>query len=219
MKFHYFLGKKKRTFSTSGVFYTRPGKLTRPGPNIRNFISDLPGKTQIERIESLLLKISSIPTKFVPREDAQCTYANRTAEDIVRDNQVYATSVVLTKPDINGCVDRAHVAVACIRAMGLPAQFVRHGNHSYAVFRYLGKEYEFDPLTEPLVQTAKADDAAPDWREFRLAIRPREELLPARKELIRRAVSSGRYHAGKDAEHMGLNYGTYFSIHGKKASR
>ncbi|MDP6670455.1 MAG: hypothetical protein QGI60_01415 [archaeon] len=101
----------------------------------------------LKRVKLIVADIASFEKVDLPVEKAGEHWANRSAERIIerRNVAVARQPVPDGAPEISGCTDYASAICASIRAIGLPASFVRMGNHSHVKFLYEGEVYIADP--------------------------------------------------------------------------
>ncbi len=147
------------------------------------------GRDLLERITNLGYKIAKIPIHELPRDKLIGVYAKRSAEQIIKDNVVYAKRKGSFGAEVSGCVDQTHVAVACLRYMGIEARFVRWAMHSMAAFSLGGKEYFLDPFANARYKES-----------------PIVELKGEKLMALKIGKKIGVYYEGLDANDIGLDY-------------
>ena len=131
-----------------------PGTLSRLGahqvgvtPKVRQYVARFKAADPLERVKSIVADVASFAKFDLPVKEAEKHWARRSAERIIETRSVVVARQPVPDgaPEISGCTDHASAICASIRAIGLPATFVRMGNHSHVKFLHEGKVYIADP--------------------------------------------------------------------------
>lgn len=133
-------------------------------PAIRGYVARFRGTSQLAIARDIAADIASFRKVEMPIKEAEKRWARRSAGSIIRSRKICVAAEPIPNgaPTIMGCIDYASAICASLRAIGLKALFVRHGNHSYVKFLYGGAWYKADPL-EQHWQTVKKM-GPPDFR-------------------------------------------------------
>lgn len=196
---------RKMPRRTAGIIHKdiRASGLTHAGPSIKSLIESTAGRFPMEKIIDLGRKIARIPVYVAKDEVLRKNYGKRTAERILRDNAIFA-SPAGHRHTIEGCVDYATLSVAALRAMGIPARFVRDRRHSYAVFGFGGSIYRFDPQ---LTYKSGGSDSP---------VSPVSDMGENERKLNATARKQGRYFEGADPKDIGLDFDSFELPRNKK---
>ncbi|MEI7960850.1 MAG: hypothetical protein WCI04_00790 [archaeon] len=186
------LKAKQSTIETANKAHRskRKKSLVFPGPAVHSLVDSFKGSNKLDHAIILARLVSKIPVYKVPNEFLIKNYANRTAEEIIRSNAIFEANDSIP---IKGCVDHAHVLVASLTAMGLPARFVRWGNHSMAKFSFGGKDFFLD------VDRILRKKGSP--------LRPIEGDEARAIEMLKK---ENLYKEGRDARNIGLDYSHFY---------
>jgi hypothetical protein len=131
-------------------------------PKVKKYVAKFKSATRLGRVKKIVADVAKFEKVELPLQKAGKHWANRSAERILETrNVVVAKQPVPDRaPEISGCTDHACAICASIRAIGLPANFVRMGNHSHVKFLYAGKFYIADPTktSRPIVRAMSVAD-------------------------------------------------------------
>ncbi|VVB99632.1 Uncharacterised protein [uncultured archaeon] len=180
----------------------KPSRLVMPTPAIIKWAHAFSGRTLLEKAKAIGDYISAMPLKKITLAKLKSLYAKRPAEKILASGVIYLGPELHEVPEsvrgrfgvfphIGGCVDDAHLAIAGLRALGLPAAFLRFEDHSFAVFPFKGEIYCIDP------------NEARMWKR----------KIPVLRKLTSHDFSrilSGNYRLGRDAKGIGLSFDNFF---------
>ncbi len=114
---------------------------------VKRYVAKFEAATPLERVKRIVADITSFTKVELPVQEAEEHWARRSAERIIETRSVVVARQPVPDgaPEISGCTDHASAICASIRAIGLPASFVRMGNHSHVKFVYKGEVYIADP--------------------------------------------------------------------------
>lgn len=116
-------------------------------PKVRQYVAKFKAADRLERVKMIVADVAGFTKVDLPLKEAGPHWAKRSAERIIETRSVVVARQPVPDgaPEISGCTDHASAICASVRAIGLPATFVRMGNHSHVKFLHEGKVYIADP--------------------------------------------------------------------------
>jgi len=182
--------------SADAARFLRGGALTGITGTGADYASGFPGNG-MDFVRAVLVDVSRLKRRLFSPAEISGLYCRRTASKILEDGFV---AVQKNEPGvrhiraIRGCVDYNLVICAVLRAKGIPAKFIREGEHSLTHFYLNGSWFEADPMTVVAHRRPTGPVFGPSITR----------VTGARLEGIKKARELGAWGEGLDAHDIGI---------------